>query len=93
MVKLFWKEVLGLLCSVHQALAAVDELMQKELLEEAKLVTGGTSWSTVRCVALLQTDELTTVNLGDGRAVLCEHGKVSLHTSDHIPEMTWTISG
>ena len=70
----------------HQVVAAVDELMQNELVEEAKQLTVGTSWGTVRCVVLLQADELINVNLGDCRAVLCEHGKVSMTTSDHIPE-------
>ncbi|CAE6919689.1 unnamed protein product [Symbiodinium sp. CCMP2592] len=72
--------------AAHQAFAAVDELMQKELEEEAKVFTAGTSSGTVACIALLQEDELLLLNLGDCRAVVCENGKVGTTTRDHHPD-------
>ncbi|OLP99003.1 putative protein phosphatase 2C 22 [Symbiodinium microadriaticum] len=72
--------------AAHQAFAAMDELMQKQLAEEAKVFTAGTSSGTVACIALLQGDELVLLNLGDCRAVVCENGKVGTTTRDHHPE-------
>ena len=72
--------------AAHQAFAAVDELMQTKLADEAKLFASGTSSGTVACVALLKAEELVLLNLGDCRAVLCENGKVSTTTTDHNPE-------
>ena len=72
--------------AAHQAFAAMDELMQKQLAEEAKVLTAGTSSGTVACIALLQGDELVLLNLGDCRAVVCENGKVGTSTRDHHPE-------
>ena len=61
--------------AAHQAFAAVDELMQTKLGDEAKLFASGTSSGTVACVALLRAEELVLLNLGDCRAVLCETGR------------------
>ncbi|CAE7720841.1 unnamed protein product, partial [Symbiodinium necroappetens] len=72
--------------AAHQAFAAMDELMQKQLAEEAKVLTAGTSSGTVACIALLQEGELVLLNLGDCRAVVCENGKVGTSTRDHHPE-------
>ena len=72
--------------AAHQAFAAMDEQMQKQLAEEAKVFTAGTSSGTVACVALLQEEELVLLNLGDCRAVVCENGKVGTTTRDHHPE-------
>mmetsp|Transcript_40547 Transcript_40547/g.84572 ORF Transcript_40547/g.84572 Transcript_40547/m.84572 type:complete len:308 (+) Transcript_40547:17-940(+) len=72
--------------AAHQAFAAMDEQMQEELQEEAKVFTAGTSSGTVACVALLQEDELVLVNLGDCKAVVCENGKVGTTTRDHHPD-------
>ena len=72
--------------AAHQAFAAVDELMQTKLADEAKLFASGTSSGTVACIALLKAEELILLNLGDCRAVLCEDGKVTTTTTDHSPE-------
>ncbi|CAE7755293.1 unnamed protein product, partial [Symbiodinium microadriaticum] len=72
--------------AAHQAFAAMDELMQKQLAEEAKVLTAGTSSGTVACIALLEEGELVLLNLGDCRAVVCENGKVGTSTRDHHPE-------
>ncbi|CAE7703830.1 unnamed protein product [Symbiodinium sp. CCMP2456] len=72
--------------AARQAFAGMDDLMQKELKEEAKVFTAGTSSGTVACIALLQADELVLLNLGDCRAVVCENGKVGTTTRDHHPE-------
>ena len=58
--------------AAHQAFAAVDELMQTKLADEAKLFASGTSSGTVACIALLKAEELILLNLGDCRAVLRE---------------------
>ncbi|CAE6919527.1 unnamed protein product [Symbiodinium sp. CCMP2592] len=72
--------------AANQALAAMDDLMHKELEQEAKVLTAGTSSGTVACVALLQEGELVLVNLGDCKAVVCENGKVGTTTRDHHPD-------
>ncbi|CAE7710960.1 unnamed protein product [Symbiodinium sp. CCMP2456] len=72
--------------ATHQAFAAMDDLMHKELEEEAKVFTAGTSSGTVACIVLLQEDELVLLNLGDCRAAVCENGKVGTTTRDHNPD-------
>ena len=69
-----------------RAFMAVDELMQKQLADEAKVLASGTSSGTVACMALLRAEELVILNVGDCRGVLCEDGKVTTTTADHAPE-------
>ena len=68
------------------AFHAVEELMHQELAGEASMLPSGTSSGTVACVALFQDKEVTLVNLGDCRAVVCESSKLATKTKDHSPE-------
>ena len=68
------------------AFPASDQEMQKDLANEARVFSTGTSSGTVCCAALLQDKELILLNLGDCRAVVCESAKVAEKTADHSPD-------
>ena len=68
------------------AFLASDQEIQKDLANEARVFSTGTSSGTVCCAALLQDKELILLNLGDCRAVVCESAKVAEKTADHSPD-------